>query len=157
MGVRRLNILDATCGNRAMWFDKSCPLATFIDVRPEVKPDIVLDCAPTSFEDKQFDLIVFDPPHVNVGANSQMAISYGHFTTAHIKELVNQAFMEFYRILKDNGVVIFKWNDHDTKLETVIKLADPFFLPLFGQKTASKTKHSSSTYWVTMCKADLLE
>jgi len=152
-----MKILDATSGNRAMWFDKNCPLATFIDLREEVKPEIVMDCTNTTFPDYSFDLIVFDPPHVNVGATSQMGQSYGHFTTAEIKELVRKAFEEFYRILKDNGIVIFKWNDHDTKLGTVLDLADPFFAPLFGQKVASRTKHSSSTYWVCLCKADLVE
>ena len=27
-------ILDLSAGNRAMWYDKNCPLATFVDIRP---------------------------------------------------------------------------------------------------------------------------
>lgn len=152
-----MKILDATAGNRAMWFDKNCPLATFIDVRPEVKPDRVEDCTNTSFPERIFDLVVFDPPHVNCGASSSMGKTYGHFTTAQIKELCRKAFAEFYRVLKDGGFVIFKWNDHDTKLDTVLSLATPFLSPLFGQRVATRTKHSSSTYWVCLCKSDLFK
>ena len=152
-----MRILDATAGNRAMWFNKSCPLTTFIDVRPEMKPDRVLSCTETDFPDESFDLIVFDPPHVNCGATSSMGKTYGHFTTAQIKELVKEAFLEFYRILKPSGFVAFKWNDHDTKLKTVLDMADPLFVPLFGQVVATRTKHSSSTYWVVLVKGDLLD
>lgn len=146
-----MKILDATAGNRAMWFDKQNPIATFIDIRPEVKPDMVMDCTNTTFEDKTFDLIVFDPPHVNCGSNSHMAKTYGHFTTAEIRELIRDAFIEFKRILKDDGFVIFKWNDHDQRLSKVLSLIWDFE-PLFAQKTAYKTKHASSTYWLCLIK-----
>jgi hypothetical protein len=52
-----LRILDATAGNRGVWFNKSHPLATYIDINPEVKPDIVMDCTKTCFPDKTYDLI----------------------------------------------------------------------------------------------------
>jgi len=55
-----VKILDATCGSRAFWFDKHQKDTTFIDIRPEVNPDIVMDCTKTTFEDRSFDLIVFE-------------------------------------------------------------------------------------------------
>jgi hypothetical protein len=58
-----MKILDATCGYRGIWFNKKQKDTIFIDIRPEVNPDIVMDCTKTTFIDKEFDLIVFDPPH----------------------------------------------------------------------------------------------
>jgi SAM-dependent methyltransferase len=152
-----MRILDATCGKRGIWFDKKCPLATYIDIRAEVEPDMVMDCTKTSFADKTFDLIVFDPPHMVCGPKSDMAQRYGHFLTADILRLIEEAFIEFHRILKDEGFVLFKWNDHDITLERILTLIHPPFAPLFGQKTAHRTKHSSATYWMCLVKADLLE
>lgn len=57
-----MKILDLSAGNRAIWFDKNHPLATFLDKRPEVNPTIVCDTRdiPESVG-KDFDLIVWDP------------------------------------------------------------------------------------------------
>lgn len=147
-----MRILDATCSNRAMWFIKDFPDCSYIDIRPEVQPDRVEDCRHTSFPAGEFDLIVFDPPHLNMGAKSEMAKLYGHFTTASIINLVAEAFVEFNRVLKSSGFVLFKWNNHDIKLARVLKLIPSNFLPLFGQQVSYRTKHSSQTYWVCIIK-----
>lgn len=152
-----MKILDATAGKRAIWFDKDCPFTTFIDIRPQMGPDYIMDNTNTTFTNDCFDMIVYDPPHVNVGANSDMSKSYGHFTTTEIKDGIERAFVEFYRILKTDGFVLLKWNDHDTKLDNVLLLAQPLFRPLFGHKVATRTKHSSSTFWVCLVKEDLYD
>lgn len=85
-----MKILDMSAGNRAVWFDKNNPLATFLDIRAEVNPDIVSDSRNTPFKDGEFDLIVFDPPHVNFGANAEMSKTYGHHTTEDIRDIVKK-------------------------------------------------------------------
>jgi tRNA G10 N-methylase Trm11 len=138
-----LRILDATAGNRGIWFNKNHPLATYIDINPKVKPDIVMDCTKTCFPDKTFDLIVFDPPHIGSSSQNKGIITtrYGHLRANEIRRLIYNAFKEFNRILKDGGFVLFKWNDHDQKLDKILGLVEDFE-PLFGQRVAIRTKHS---------------
>ena len=83
-------ILDAACGSRMFWFDKSNPHTIFCDNREvdyheyypgryiEIKPDVVCDFTALPFADKQFKLVVFDPPHLtSAGPASWMALKYG--------------------------------------------------------------------------------
>ena len=58
-------ILDATAGNRTMWKVKENPQILFCDIEPEleIKPDKIVDCRKTDFNDKSFHTIFFDPPH----------------------------------------------------------------------------------------------
>jgi hypothetical protein len=54
-------ILDATCSYARKW----PRFATFrIDIRPETKPDMVMDNADLKFPAAIFDAIYYDPPHV---------------------------------------------------------------------------------------------
>ena len=117
-----MKILDATAADRAMWYNKENPLTTFVDVRPEMKPNIVMDITKPYFQDKEFDLIIFDPPHIPTGPENTgvFAKKYGRFSANQIRELIRDAFNEFYRILKDEGLVIFKFNDHSFPLKKVI-------------------------------------
>lgn len=147
-----MRILDATCGQRLMWYDRHDPRAVYVDLRPEVYPDLICDCTRSPFRGKCFDLIVFDPPHCNIGRTADMAIRYGHFTHVDIKWLLLRAFHEFARILKDDGLVLFKWATRGIKLETALALSGEEFLPLFGQLVSTRVKHPSMTYWVTLVK-----
>ena len=145
-----MRILDATAGKRAVWFEKQYPDAVYIDVRPDGDTrNLLVDCRRTDFENGSFDLIIFDPPHMNCGPKSQMAARYGHWLTADIRDLVRDAFVEFHRLLRPDGLVAFKWNDHDTPLERILAPVSGFD-KLVGVPTAVRTKHSSTTYWVLM-------
>lgn len=135
-----------------MWFDKKFPLATYIDIRPEVEPDIVMDCTHTAFPDSTFDLILFDPPHQNLGESTILLHKFGHFTHAQIRDLVKRGFKEFHRILKSEGFVVFKWNTHSFVLGKILSLATPYFTPLFGQREDTKPEHGSRTYWILLIK-----
>ena len=117
-----MKIIDLSAGNRAIWFDKNYRDATYLDIREEVKPDIVGDSTHTNFPDGSFDLVVFDPPHVNCGVNSQMGKTYGHFTTERIREIIRGTSKEAWRITKEDALMAFKWNDHDQKLNKVLAL-----------------------------------
>jgi len=141
-----------------MWFDKHNPLATFVDIRPEVEPDIVADA--TALGDAVvagYDLVVFDPPHVNTGqhdADTNKGASfkayYGRFTTDEIRALIVGASREAHRVTREDALMAFKWNDHDQKLDRVLALMSQWWEPLFGQRVATRTKHASGTYWVML-------
>src|SRR5688572_29398292 len=99
--LRRMRILDVSCGNRAVWFDKQNPLATYIDIRPEVSPDVVADSRDLKgFADGSYDLVVFDPPHKNNGPQFGMARSYGCHTADEITDIIRRTAVESYRVTR---------------------------------------------------------
>lgn len=74
-----MKILDLSSGNRAIWFNKNHPLACYLDKRSEVHPTIVCDTRNIPIEaGVDFDLIVWDPPHMNCGPKSEAL--FGHLT-----------------------------------------------------------------------------
>lgn len=49
-------------------------------------------------------------------------------------------------MLKENGVLVFKWNDQQIKLKTIMKYIP--YNPLFGHLTG----RSGHTYWIVFMK-----
>lgn len=127
-----MKILDLTPGKRGIWFDKDNSLVSWGD------------------GEGPFDLVVFDPPHVNVGAGSNMASDYGHCTSEQIREFVQEGGYRAYIRSKPDALMAFKWNDHDQKLERILALIEEWWEPLFGQRTSTRTKHACSTCWVML-------
>ena len=147
-----MKILDLSAGRRAIWFDKKNPLTTFLDKRPEVEPDFV--CNTTDIPEevgRDFDLLVFDPPHMNCGPGSNMSKTYGHHTYAEILETIEGTAKEAHRVSKAGALMAFKWNDHDVKLPRVLRLM-PQWTPLFGHLT--KDGPGSKTFWVMLKRVD---
>jgi len=150
-----MRILDLSAGNRAIWFDKRCKIATYIDIRPEVSPDIVADSRQLPADIKPgFDLIVFDPPHKNNGASGHMSRNYGHHTAEEITDIMQKTAKEAHRISRVGGLMAFKWNDHTRKLSSVLPLLEPYWYPLFGHGV-SHQQRSSQTSWVMLLYEDL--
>jgi len=151
--VGAMKILDLSAGNRAVWFKKNHPDATYLDSRPEVNPTIVCDttCIPESVGDG-FDLIVFDPPHMNVGRTSNMARVYGYHTVAEIFRTIEGSAKEAFRISKPGALMALKWNNHDIPLAKVFRFM-PQWEPLFGHLT--KDGPGSQTYWVMLKKREI--
>ena len=148
-----MKILDLSAGNRAMWFDKKNPMATFLDKRESVNPTFV--CDTTSIPEEvgsDFDLVVFDPPHENVGANGHMAKRYGHSTRAQIKETIEGSGREAHRVTKDSALMAFKWNDHAFTLDMVLELLWPYWEPLFGSHMRNRGGPAAKTqsFWVML-------
>jgi len=144
----RIKILDLTAGKRAIWFDKNHPMALFLDKRKSVKPDIV--CDTRSIPDEAgsgFDLVVYDPPHMNCGPNSNMSKVYGYHTTADILDSIEKTSREAHRVTKINALMALKWNNHDIRLQRVFDLM-PQWEPLFGHLT--KDGPGSQTYWTML-------
>ena len=150
-------VLDACCGSRMFWFDRENPLAVFMDKRDEshvlsdgrdllVSPDVVGDFTSIPFPDETFSLVVFDPPHMtSLGENSWLARKYGRLLGDWRCE-IREGFNECFRVLKPNGVLVFKWNETDVKLSEVLKLAPQS--PLFGHTTGRQAK----TVWCCFMK-----
>lgn len=143
-----MKILDLTAGNRAVWFNKSHPLAVYLDKRSEVNPTVVCDTRniPDSVGN-DFDLVCYDPPHVNCGPNSFMSKRYGHHTTADILDSIQKTAVEAHRVTRPDALMALKWNNHDIRSQRVFDLM-PQWEPLFGHLT--KDGPRSQTYWVML-------
>lgn len=147
-----MKILDMSTGKKGIWFDKNNPLVTFLDIRPETNPTFICDTRNIPAEvGNDFDLIVFDPPHLNLGKNSNFAKDYGHFTQSEIMDTISRSSAEAHRISKPTALMAFKWNDHDTRLEKVLGLMKNW-TPLFGNRLKSGPNYRTMTYWVVLNK-----
>ena len=145
-----MKILDMSAGNRAVWIDKKHRDAVYLDVRPEVNPDIVCDTRKLPTEvGEGFGLIVFDPPHLNFGKTSNMSKVYGHHTTEEIKSIVRESAKEAHRVSTKDALMAFKWNDHDMGLMYILSLMSQWE-PLFGHWTRNGPSAQSQTYWVML-------
>ena len=152
-------ILDVTCGSRTIWFNKHHPAAVYCDKRKEeyhklwknagnctlnIAPDIQCDFTNLPFDDECFSLVVFDPPHLlNVGDQSWLAKKYGKLNKKTWKQDISKGFDECMRVLKPCGVLIFKWNEQQIKMQDILLAVN--YKPLFGNKRAK-------THWLVFNK-----
>ena len=153
--MQNKKILDPCCGSKMFWFDKENKNAVFCDIREAheklcdgrtlcVSPDHIMDFTDMSFADETFSLVVFDPPHLSrIGEKSYMAKKYGVLKWDW-KETIRKGFSECFRVLKKDGVLVFKWSDRDIKLKDVLSLSNQ--KPLFGNRT------SKNTIWIVYMK-----
>lgn len=97
------------------------------------------------FADKTFKLCIFDPPHLlRAGENNWLKKKYGSLAY-NWKEDISKGFSECFRILEDNGILIFKWNEEQIKLSEISKLTN--VQPLFGNKRVK-------THWLVFVKEE---
>lgn len=109
----------------------------------EIKPDIIGDFKNINFPDESFYLVIFDPPHlIKLGENSWLSIKYGKLPKYWQSEL-KQGFNECWRILKKGGTLLFKWNETDVPVKTVIDLFE--VEPLLFNKR-------DKTHWIVYFK-----
>lgn len=153
-----MRILDACCGSRLFWFDKDNEYTTYMDKRREtfeihgkkinVQPDVVADFRDMPFPDNTYDLIVFDPPHLKwAGPNSIMKAQYGQLDKDTWPSDILQGMTECMRVLKPNGVLIFKCNEAQVNLNQLLDAIEPYS-PLFGNKSMKK----GTTHWLVFNK-----
>jgi len=150
-------VLDACCGSRMFWFDKQDERAHFNDVRSEshtlcdgrslvINPDTEHDFQNMPFADGQFHHVVFDPPHlVKIGGDAYMALKYGKLPDNY-KEMLKAGFTECFRVLADNGTLIFKWNEDQIPVKDILSLTD--HKPLYGHRSGKRSK----THWIAFIK-----
>ena len=140
------------------WFDKKRPDTVYMDNRIfegiccdgrhiNVAPDIVGDFRKIPFEDQTFSLVVFDPPHlVKAGKSSWLVQKYGKLDPEHYQEDIRAGFKECFRVLKSNGVLIFKWNETDILVSKIVSLSP--HPPLFGHRSGKRSR----THWICFMK-----
>jgi ubiquinone/menaquinone biosynthesis C-methylase UbiE len=151
------DIIDVCCGGRMMWFQKNHESVIFQDIRQEtfnyegnrtvnIKPDIIADFRNMPYSDNTFNLAVMDPPHLkDIGKNTILAQKYGRLFPSW-EDDIKQGITECYRILKPKGILVFKWNEEQIKVNRILDLIE--WVPLFGHRTGSKSK----TLWLLFRK-----
>lgn len=155
-------VLDACCGPKGMWFDKHDQRAVFMDCRREthvdtypcgtktnvIDPCVVGDFAKMEFPDESFRLVVFDPPHIEPGegiTEGQITKKYGALK-GNWREMLRAGFAECFRVLKPEGVLIFKWNDCRFPVRDILALTPE--KPMFGHRSGKKM----GTHWIAFLK-----
>lgn len=158
-----MQVLDACCGSRMFWFDRQDPRAVYLDNRREsyvltdksssggsrtllINPDMQADFTALPFADSSFSLVVFDPPHlVRNGRKGWLAKKYGKLE-GDWKEDLRQGFRECFRVLKPEGCLIFKWNEHDVPVSQILALTPE--KPLVGNRCGKNAK----SHWLVFMK-----
>lgn len=150
-------ILDPCSGSRMFHFDKENENVAFGDIRKEshvlcdgrdlhINPDFICDFRDLPFEDKQFKLVIFDPPHLErIGDKAWMALKYGKLGQDWRGDL-KKGFSECFRVLDDYGVLIFKWNETQIKVREILELTDQ--KPVVGHISGKR----ANTHWITFMK-----
>lgn len=160
-------ILDPCCGSRMFWFNRKDTRATFGDIRQEthelkdksskggsrkliIEPDQVMDFRSLPFPADTFHLVVFDPPHlVRNGKSGWLAKKYGKLG-ADWRDDIRAGFSECFRVLKPNGTLVFKWNEHEIRVSEILDLTDQ--KPLFGNRCGKSAK----SHWLVFMKPEAL-
>ena len=155
-------VLDACCGSRMFWFDKENPLTVFHDKRILdttlcdgrqliVDPDVIGDFTDLQFNDGQFKIVVLDPPHLkNVGETSWTYLKYGKLPK-DFKPHLTDMFNECFRVLEDDGVLIFKWNEDQILTSEIVALSP--YKPMIGHRSGKQQK----THWIVFMKNEAMK
>ena len=157
--AQQKRILDACCGSKMFWFDKNNPDVVYTDIREvpyheyypgryiEIAPDIICDFQRLPFANDTFHLVVFDPPHLpDAGDTSIMALKYGCLK-GDWKEQLSKGFDECMRVLRPNGILVFKWSESRIALADILKCFSQ--RPLFGNRCRKK---GNTTHWLCFMK-----
>lgn len=154
-----MKLLDPCCGSRMFHFDRTNPNVIFGDIRKEehilcddrqliINPDIQMDFRDMPFEDESFYGVVFDPPHLkHAGNKSWLALKYGKLGQSW-KEDLTKGFSECFRVLKPNGMLIFKWNETQIKVSEILTLTDQ--KPWIGHPSGKR----ANTHWICFMKEE---
>jgi SAM-dependent methyltransferase len=113
-------ILDATVNKGRFWQGSKRPVIG-LDIDPRFKPDVVGDNTDMPFADGEFDVVVYDPPHIpNQGkdktkdfnerfglvlkSTKENSYTFSHTFPPFVKEA--------YRVLKPEGILLCKIADY---------------------------------------------
>ncbi|XTZ40270.1 class I SAM-dependent methyltransferase [Salmonella enterica] len=142
------------------WFDKNDDRAVFADIRTEehtlcdgrkliIRPDVIADFRALPFSDDYFPVVVFDPPHLkHVGESSWMGKKYGRLSKDTWRDDLRAGFKEAFRVLRPQGVLVFKWNETQIPVSEIIKLTD--VKPIIRQRVGKYDK----THWIIFLKGE---
>lgn len=151
-------ILDVCCGSRMFYFNKQDDRVLFCDKRKEnhilcdgraleITPDIQCDFTNLPFLDESFYQVSFDPPHlIKVGQESWLAKKYGRLNKSTWQDDLRKGFAECFRVLKQNGTLIFKWNETQIPVKEILALTE--YKPVLGHISGKR----SNTHWICFMK-----
>ena len=158
-------VLDPCCGSRMFWFNRQDERAVFGDIRSEsltvkdktvvnggertitVSPDQIMDFRALPFDDGQFRLVVFDPPHLVKAGEGWLKAKYGKLDESTWRDDLRAGFAECFRVLAPHGVLIFKWAETQIKVSEILALTPE--RPLFGHPSGKR----AATHWITFMKS----
>jgi SAM-dependent methyltransferase len=161
-------VLDATCGGRSIWLPghKDDDATLYIDKRDEppgfhgqdgrtygIDPDEQEDFRDLPYDDRDFNLVVFDPPHVlredgMAQLSGHVIKKYGALRAETWQADLKAGFEELWRVLAPGGVLVFKFADNDVDFRDVLELAPVD--PLFG--TTTKKNSTVENRWFVFYK-----
>jgi len=131
-------ILDPASSMRSFYFDKKDPRVLFGDIREDethlltnvqtikIKPDEVMDFRAIPYPDESFQAVIFDPPHMlRLSEKSWMRKKYGVLDSENWQDDITKGFAECFRVLKTNGILVFKWNEVSIPLKEILGLTPP--------------------------------
>ena len=156
-------VLDACCGGKHWWFDKSDIRIMALDIRSEpkgtislqpnwsVEPDVIGSYCDMPFDDETFYLVLWDIPHKLRYDKGLITKKYGFLGENWANE-TQQGFNECWRVLKQGGTLVFKWNDLDVKVSTMLNLFHT--RPIAGTITK---KGVNNTYFIVFHKPVVVE
>lgn len=72
-------------------------------------------------------------------------IKYGHLDSDW-RDTLRNGFRECFRVLRPNGLLVFKWNETDIPVSEVLKLTSE--KPVLGHKSGKR----SNTHWILFIK-----
>ena len=159
-------ILDMTCGSKTIWFNKDHPAAIFCDKRREnfithfgkdfpgtrktnINPDVLCDFTDLPFPDESFSLVVFDPPHLTQAKDTAWLVKKYGKLDENWRQMIHDGFREGMRVLKTDGVLIFKWSEIQIPASEVWDAIGQ--KPLFGHHSGKKM----NTYWGCFMKGQI--
>jgi SAM-dependent methyltransferase len=161
-----MKILDATCGERSIWFQKNHPFVIYMDMRKgkfdtktgntkkshgvvKINPDVQSEWKDAPFPDNYFDMIIFDPPHMIKNSDGSLDMRYGKLSPNNWNIVLKEGIEKLFNILKPEGVFILKWAECSKKVDDVLKLFP--YPPLFGTRTGLNNKN----LWILFLKYDI--
>ncbi|MGS0941088.1 SAM-dependent methyltransferase [Pseudomonas luteola] len=142
------------------WFDEKNQGVLFGDIRSEqhtlcdgralnITPELKMDFRSMPLANESFRLVVFDPPHLRkAGLHSWLRAKYG-ILGDDWREDLRKGFAECFRVLQDEGILIFKWNETQIKVKEILALTEQE--PLFGHKSGKRV----DTHWICFMKRPL--
>jgi hypothetical protein len=152
-------ILDPASSMRSFYFDRQDERVVFGDIREkethlltngqiiDIEPDEVMDFKSIPYPNETFYCVIFDPPHLfNLSEKSWMRKKYGVLYRETWQDEIKQGFAECFRVLKQNGTLIFKWNETSISLKEILKLTDE--KPVIGHPSGKRM----GTHWVLFIK-----
>ena len=154
-------ILDPASSMRSFYFDKKDDRVLFGDIRVkethlltnghtiQIEPDELMDFRAIPYPDETFKVVVFDPPHMlNLSEKSWMRKKYGVLDKETWRDDLTKGFAECFRVLKDQGTLIFKWNEVSIPLKDILTLTP--YKPVLGHPSGKRM----GTHWVLFIKTE---